>query len=144
MLTAVLYCAQPLNKTGYAPLTNIFLDYPFLSCLYKFSPVNKRLRNLGRIQFIPKSSSIHKNLFEPHTPDHWEKFTESLLYNFHREHILLKLKIKNYCKKLGLKTLQLDLVLSDHSLSKQIDLDQAWRIARPDLDPICLTFKWYS
>ena len=36
----------------------------------------------------------HKNPFEPLAPDHWEKLAESLLYNFHRKHILLKIKIK--------------------------------------------------
>ena len=37
---------------------------------------------------------VHKNPFEPQAPDHLEKVAESLLYNFHREHILLKFKIK--------------------------------------------------
>ena len=37
---------------------------------------------------------VHKNLFEPQAPDHLEKVAESLQYNFHREHILLKFKIK--------------------------------------------------
>ena len=45
---------------------------------------------------------IHK------TPDHLEKLGESLLYNFHRKHNLLKLKIKSYWEKLVLKTLQLE------------------------------------
>ena len=42
-------------------------------------------------------------------PDLLEKLAEILLYNFHREHILLKIEDKkSYCKKLGLKTYQLD------------------------------------
>ena len=38
---------------------------------------------------------IHKNLFEPKAPDHLEKLAESLLNNFHREHILQKVSSKN-------------------------------------------------
>ena len=49
---------------------------------------------------------MHKNPFEPQAPDHLEKVAESLIYNFHREHILLKFKIKNHSKNLVLKTLQ--------------------------------------
>ena len=37
---------------------------------------------------------VHKNLFEPQSPDLLEKLAESLLYNFPREKILLKFKIK--------------------------------------------------
>ena len=37
---------------------------------------------------------IHQDRFEPQAPDHLEKFAESLLYNFQREHILLTLKMK--------------------------------------------------
>ena len=37
---------------------------------------------------------VLKNLFEPQAPDHLEEVAESLVYNFHREHILLKFKIK--------------------------------------------------
>ena len=48
---------------------------------------------------------IHKKRFEPQASDHLEKLAESLLNNFHREHTLLKLKIKSYCEKLVLKTL---------------------------------------
>ena len=50
---------------------------------------------------------MHKNPFEPQAPDHLEKLAESLLYNFHREHILLKYK-KSYRENLVLKTLQLE------------------------------------
>ena len=41
---------------------------------------------------------VHKNTFEPKAPDHLEKLAESLLYNLHREHILLKFKIKVIAK----------------------------------------------
>ena len=34
------------------------------------------------------------------------------LNTFHREHILIKLKIQNYCEKLGLKTYQLEFNIS--------------------------------
>ena len=37
---------------------------------------------------------VHKNPSEPQAPDHLGKLAESLLYNFDREHILLKFKIK--------------------------------------------------
>ena len=42
---------------------------------------------------------IHKNLFVPQAQDLLEKLAEILLYNFHREHILLKLKIKKLLRK---------------------------------------------
>ena len=48
---------------------------------------------------------IHKNLFAPQAPDLLEKLAENLLYNFHREHILLKLKIKKLLQKLSSKNL---------------------------------------
>ena len=35
---------------------------------------------------------VHKNPFEPQAPDHLEKLAETLLYNFHREHILQNLR----------------------------------------------------
>ena len=41
--------------TGYSPLMNTFWEYPFLSTPIRISPVNKRLRNFGQIQFIAKS-----------------------------------------------------------------------------------------
>ena len=42
---------------------------------------------------------IHKNLFAPQAQDLLEKLAEVLLYNFHREHILLKLKTKKLLRK---------------------------------------------
>ena len=42
---------------------------------------------------------VHKNLFVPQAQDLLEKSAEILLYNFHREHILLKLKTKKLLRK---------------------------------------------
>ena len=42
---------------------------------------------------------IHKNLFVPQAQDILEKLVEIRLYNFHREQILLKLKIKKLLRK---------------------------------------------
>ena len=67
--------------------------------------VNKRLRNLGQIQSI----YIHKNLLAPQVAGVLEKLAESFLYNFHRKHNLLKLKIKKLLQKLVLKTYRLEL-----------------------------------
>ena len=50
---AVLCYAQPVNY-GIRPLANIFWDCPI-----RILPVNKRLGNLGCIQFIVKSSLIY-------------------------------------------------------------------------------------
>ena len=96
---AVLRCAQLLNKPDMYRLQIFLWDYPFLSRLYKLLPVNKRLRNLGWIQFISKSSPMYTSPFEPQAPDHLEKLAEILLFNFHREHILLKFKIKKLWRK---------------------------------------------
>ena len=41
----------------------------------------------------------------PQAQDVFEKLAESLLYNFHREHILLKLKIKKLLRKISSKNL---------------------------------------
>ena len=48
---------------------------------------------------------IHKNLVAPQAQDLLEKLAEILLYNFHREHILLKLKIKKLMRKIKSKNL---------------------------------------
>ena len=48
---------------------------------------------------------IHKNLFAPQAQDRLEKLAEILLYNFHGEHILLKLKIKKLLRKIKSKNL---------------------------------------
>ena len=48
---------------------------------------------------------IHTNLFAPQVQDLLEKLAEILLYNFHREHILLKLKTKKLLRKIKSKNL---------------------------------------
>ena len=90
MSTAVLCYAKPL-KNGICTASEFFLKLPLSVAPL---PVNKRLRNLG-----------HKNLFAPQAQDLLEKLAESLLYNFHREHILLKLKIKKLLRKIRSKKL---------------------------------------
>ena len=99
MQTAILCYAQPLNN-GICTAYKYFLRLPFSATPMPILTVNKRLRNLGQIQFIAKSSFIYtKKLFAPQAPDLLEKLAESLLYNIHREHILLKLKIKKVIVK---------------------------------------------
>ena len=103
MLTAVLCYAQPL-KNGMCTTSEYFLKLPLSVTPIRIIPVIKRLRNLGRIQFIAKSSSIYtKKLFAPQAQVLLEKLAEILLYNFHREHILLKLKIKKLLRKIKSK-----------------------------------------
>ena len=58
MLTAVLCYAKPL-KIGICIASEYFLKLPLSVTPIRIIPVNKRLRNLGRIQFIAKSSSIY-------------------------------------------------------------------------------------
>ena len=48
---------------------------------------------------------IHKNLFASQAPVLLKKLAESLLYNFHWEHTMLKLKIKKLLRKISLKNL---------------------------------------
>ena len=82
--------------TVYSPLVNILLWRTLSVTPLRNLPVNKRLSKL----FI----YVHKNLFAPQTSDLMEKLALIFLYNFHRDHILLKLKIKkvipeNQCEK---------------------------------------------
>ena len=105
MFTAVLCYVQPL-KNGICTASEYFLKLPLSVTPIRIIPVIKRLRNLGRIQFIAKSPSIYtKNLFAPQAQDLLEKLAEILLYNFHREHILLKLKTKKLLRKIKSKNL---------------------------------------
>ena len=62
---------------------------------HEFSTVNKRLRNLGQIQFISKSSSLYTQIRLSHKYQTILKSWLKVSYNFHREHILLKMKIRN-------------------------------------------------
>ena len=105
MLTAVLCYAQPL-KNGICTASEYFLKLPLSVTPIRIIPVIKRLRNLGLIQFIAKSSSIYtKNLFAPQAQGLFEKLAKILLYNFHRKHILLKLKTKKLLRKISYKNL---------------------------------------
>ena len=81
-------------------------EYFFLITPIQILPVNKRLRNLGRIQFIAKSSSIKKNLFAPQVQDLLEKLAEiKSPLQLSLEHILLKLKLKQLLWKIMSKNL---------------------------------------
>ena len=104
-VTAVLCYAQPL-KNGMCTASEYFLKLPLSATTIRIIPVIKRLRNLGRIQFIAKSSSIYTKFCLRHKHKTFlEKLAEILLYNFHREHILLKLKIKKLLRKIKPKNL---------------------------------------
>ena len=77
-----------------------FFKLPLSVTPIRIIPVIKRLRNLGRIHFFCKIFIyIHKNQFAPQAQDLLEKLAEVLLFNFHREHIFLKLKIKKLLRK---------------------------------------------
>ena len=107
MLTAVLCYAQPL-KNGICTASEYFFKLLLSVTHIQILPVNKRLRNLGRIQFIAKSSSIYTKICLRHKYKTFlEKLAESLLYNFHRKHILLKLKIKKLLRNITSKNLKL-------------------------------------
>ena len=82
-----------------------FFRLPLSVMPIRILPVNKRLINLRRIQFIAKFSSKNKTLFAPQAPDLLEKLAESLRYNFYRKHILLKLKIRKLLRKISSKNL---------------------------------------
>ena len=90
-----------LWRTGHAPLPNIFLKLPLSVTPIRIIPVIKRLNSIYCKIFI----YIHKNLFAPQAQDLLEKMAEILLYNFHREHILLKLKAKKLLRKIKSKNL---------------------------------------
>ena len=81
-----------------------FETTPFCHAI-RIIPVIKRLRNLGQIQFFAKSSSINTKICLRHceAQDLLEKLVEILLYNFHREYNLLKLKIKKLLRKIKSK-----------------------------------------
>ena len=49
---------------------------------------------------------VHKNLFVPQTSDFLEKSALIFLYNFHREHSVLKLKIKKLSSKINVKDIK--------------------------------------
>ena len=74
MFRAVLCYAQPLN-TGICTAYEYFFRLPLSVTLIRILPVNKRLRNLGRIQFIAKSSSIYtKNCLRHRHQTFWRSW----------------------------------------------------------------------
>ena len=99
----MLYTA--FEEREYAPLPNIFRNYPFLSRLFELYLSLKDLEIRTNSIHCKIFIYIHKNLFAPQAQDLLEKLAEILLYNFHREHILLKLKIKKLLRKIKSKNL---------------------------------------
>ena len=90
MQTAFLFYAQPLNN-GICAAYEYFLRLPLFVMPIQILSVNKRLRNLATNSIIAKSSSIcAKTLWATSSRPFGEV---GLLYNFHGEHILLKLKM---------------------------------------------------
>ena len=83
-----------------------FLNYPILSHLYELYLSLKDLEIKVDFNLLQNFHLyIHKNLFAPQAQDLLEKLAEILLYNFHREHILLKLKTKKLLRKIKSKNL---------------------------------------
>ena len=96
MQTADLCYAQPMNN-------EISLRLPLTVTPVRILPVNKILRNLGRIQFIAKSSSMYTKICS--RQDITQTFGVMSPPNFHRKLILLKLKIKKLLRKISSKNL---------------------------------------
>ena len=61
--------------------------------------------------FLGHPSYIHENLFAPQAQDLLEKLAEMFLNTLHREHILLKLKIKILLRKIKSKNLTAGVVV---------------------------------
>ena len=101
MQSAVLCYAQLLNN-GICTAYEYILRLPISVTPLRILPVNKILRNLGQIKFIAKSSS----LYSKQATNLLEELAESFLYNFHREHILLNLKIKKILRKISSQNLK--------------------------------------
>ena len=99
MLTADLCYAQPL-KNGICTASEYFLNLPLSVTPIRMIPVINRTNSIYCKIFI----YIHKNLFAQQAQDLLEKLAE-ILYNFHREHILLKLKTKKLLRKISSKNL---------------------------------------
>ena len=82
-----------------------FLNYPFLSRLYELYLSLKDLEIKDEFKLLQNLHLYTQNLFGPQAQDLLEKLAEILLYNFHREHILLKLKTKKLLRKIKSKNL---------------------------------------
>ena len=104
MLTAVLCYAQPL-KNGICTASEYFLILPLSVTPIRIIPVIKRQKFRTNSIYCKIFNYIHKNLFAPQAQDLLENLAEILLYNFHREHILLKLKTKKLLRKIKSKNL---------------------------------------
>ena len=84
----------------------IFLKLPLSVTPIRIIPVIKRLRNLGRIQFIAKSSSIYTKICLCHKHKTFgEVGGNSPLQLSSRTHFAKIEDKKSYCEKLSLKTL---------------------------------------
>ena len=94
---------MPLEN-GICTASEYFNNYPFLSRLYELHLSLKDLEILNEFNLLQIFIYIHKNLFAPQAQDLLEKLAEILLYNFHREHILLKVKTKKLLRKIKSKT----------------------------------------
>ena len=80
---------------GYSLFTSIFfLIIPFLSRLYELYRSLEDLEILDEFNLLQNLHLSAPNLFVQQAPNLLEKLADSLLYNSHHEHILLKLKKK--------------------------------------------------
>ena len=107
MFTVVLCYAQPLN-TGICTAYKYIFRLPLSVMPIQILPVNKRLRNLGRIQFIAKSSSIYtKNCLRHRHQTFWRSWRKVSATTFiakTQTHFTKTEDKKVIAKKLVLKT----------------------------------------
>ena len=82
-----------------------FLKLPLSVTPIRIIPVIKRQKFRTNSIYCKILIYIHKNLFAPQAQDLLEKLAEILLYNFHCEHILLKLKTRKLLRKIKSKSL---------------------------------------
>ena len=99
MLTAVLRGEQPLNKRDMQRLRISFETTPFCNAYRNFYLSIKYFEIGTNSIYFKIYIYIRKNPVESQAPDHFEKMAEGLLYNFHREHSWLELKIKKVITK---------------------------------------------
>ena len=76
----------------------IFFKLPLSVTPIRIIPVIKRQKFRTNSIYCKIFIYIQKNLFAPQAPDLLEKLAEILVYNFYREHIMLKLKKKSFAK----------------------------------------------
>ena len=92
--------------TVFSPFVNILLRWTFSVTPIRNLPVNKRLKFWLKSVYRKFFINVHKNLFAPQTLDLLEKLALIFLYNFHRDHILLTLKIKKLSLKINVKNIK--------------------------------------